>query len=263
MKIRKLILLSILNLFFWSSDAISKDQFSDDFTGKRIFPKERVEKRVYDSSRPDIVVWHTEAEKPDYPGAPSTRTMGFVEAAAEEKKILCINGFLVQRQHITDVEKGFFLQFRTDFIYLSLPRRVLGKNIKYQDRYAFNELLSETFNDGMQAGLLKIDYRNIRLIENGKIYHPQKKIVEELNSYGGLKDSPPLLMDIRKADVIPGKNEKNKSVLYLNEVLYFEIDHIPLNFKIEVPSVLINGVEVPFPTFYFEPYNTVTHEGDL
>lgn len=260
MKIFSFIVILSFAFFSFEKNAFSQNKIFNDVGENRIYPKERVERRVYDSSEPNIVVWHTEAQTPDYPGGSFSRTIGFVEAASNEKKILSINGFLVQRQHISGVEKGFLLQFRTSLTYFSLPRRVLGKETKYQNRYDFSELLSEHPKDGIKEGLIKIDYRNIRLIENGKIYHPKKRAVEELNAYGGLKDVPPSLVDIDKADVIPKKYIDKEDTIYLDEVLYFDIDHLPLNFKIEIPSAFINGFEVPFPTFYFEPYNTVTNE---
>lgn len=246
-------------LFILGDNAISQN-WSDNLFDRKIYPKERVEKRVYDANRPDRIVWHTEVQKPDYPGGSPTRTMGFIEAASDEKRILCVSGFLVQRTNISGIKNGFLLQFNADFTYLSLPRRIIGKEIKYQDRYALMSIFSENSNDVIKPGLIKIDYRSIRLIENGKIYHPTKRAVRELNIHGGLKDAPPSLTDIVNVEMIPQTRKEKAHDLYLDEVLYFEIDHLPLNFKIEIPYFLVNDVAVPLPIFYFEPYNTVTDE---
>jgi hypothetical protein len=257
MKSYKSILFAIFYSIIINKNAISQSNFLDSLKMERVFPKERVEKRVYDSSKPDVIVWHTEPQTPDYPGGSTTRTMGFIEAASDERKILCVGGFLVQRKNINGIDKGFLLQFATHFTYLSLPRRTIGKEIKFQDRYALMNIFSENSSDGIRKGLFKFDYRKIRLIENGKVYHPKKILIEELNEYGGLKDVPPYLVDITDVVITPKENKKMND-LYIDEVLFFEIDHMPLNFKIEIPSFFVNDAEVPLPVFYFEPYNTVT-----
>jgi hypothetical protein len=195
------------------------------------------------------VVWHTGKD-----GA-TVRTVGFVEAASDEKKILFISGFVVRKEIYSDLEKGFFLYFKTSLNYLALPRRLRGQTNQTEERYAFNQQFTAISEDGFKSGLIKVDYKKMRLIEKGKIYSPESLVLESISS--GSTETSNLLKKIEEPIAYPEEDLRYPS-LWVSEVLYFNMDHIPLEFKLELPPLVINGASVPFPVCHFEPYNILT-----
>lgn len=223
----------------------------------KIFPKERVEKRKYDITAPEVVVWRTEKKKPGYPGDLTSRTAGFVEAASDQNKILYLPGFLVRQEIRPELGKGFFLYFGATLSYLSLPRRLTGRDGRTQDRYAFDETLSATPKEGVKAGLVSVDYRRTKLVENGKVYVPGNFAAKQVTASGALSDQAASLAPINGPLTYP-KNDMARSYFDISQILHFDMDHLPLNFTIELPPLLINGATVPLPVCYFEPYDIYT-----
>ncbi len=219
--------------------------------GDEILPKERSEKRVYDRSVPEVVVWHTGAD------TSTIRTVGFVEAASDKNKLLYLSGFVLRKDIYPDLDKGFYLYFKTSFSYLALPRRLLGEQHPSQERYAFSEQTTVLSAEGIKAGLVRVDYRNTKLIEDGKVYSPESIVLESRNSVAGSSEAASVLQRLEGPITYPD-NDVKRSYLWVSETLYFRMDHIPLNFKLEMPPLVINGFEVPFPICYFEPYNILT-----
>jgi hypothetical protein len=224
-----------------------------------VWPKEKSENRKYDLSKPAAVVWHTAPFEISYPKKTVLRTVGFVEGASTNSRILYIPGFLVRHDPQPNLDNGFYLYFSISLTYLALPRRLKGNKGEFQERYAFGEQLSVRSNEGIKAGFLKMDFRKVKILEEGISYSPKKEIFRKLNSRGGLADSPPDLVSIADLDVYP-KSDNEESWLDIQKTLYFDMNHCPLKFTLELPPMIINGIEVKLPVCYFEPYDILKNE---
>jgi hypothetical protein len=233
----------------FNKNAFSQEKKNNIVLGDVVIPKERVEKREYDRTVPQVVVWRTGQDRS------TVRTVGFVEAASDDNKILYIPGFLLRKEIYPDLNGGFYLYFKTSLGYLSLPRRLRGQPNQVQERYAFDEQLTATPADGVEAGLVMVDYKKMRLIEDGQIYSPESIVLE--NGKSENSEAYNALKKLNGPISYPGKDMKT-SDLWVSEVLYFSMDHVPLNFTLELPPLVINGANVPFPVCHFEPYNILT-----
>jgi hypothetical protein len=162
---------------------------------------------------------------------------------------------LVRQEIVPELNKGFLLYFSTTLSYLSLPRRLAG-NSEVKERYSFSEQFSERSKDGIKKGLVKIDYKKTELIENGKSYFASKIVDEE--SYERPSEYKKLI-EINGLEVYP-KIDLTRSYFDIEDVIFFDIDHVPLKFEVKLPPSIIDGVEVKLPVCYFEPYDIVSRQ---
>lgn len=234
-----------------------------------IWPEERVEKREYDNSRPDVVVWHTAPYQMTYPKKEVTRTVGFVEKVSAESKILYIPGFLLRPDlqpnrfgivipQLPRDGDGFYFYFSTTLAWLALPRRTSKAPDVIQDRYAFDEQFSVNSTDGFPADFASFDCQEIKLIEAGRTYKPTHMQYRPVSNDGVLLDVAPSWVPARRT-IFPGKNFKHPS-LGFEKIVYFDIAHRPLRFKVELPPLVIQGIEVPLPVCYFEPFDEISNK---
>jgi hypothetical protein len=238
--------LSLMN-FFILNDVFGKSVISTEKSLDRICPEEKFERRKYDRSQPKIIFWKTDENK--------QHTAGFVESASDDKRILYIAGFLVRQEIVPELSRGFLLHFATTLSYLSLPRRLAG-NPEVKERYSFSEQFSERSKGGIKKGLVKIDYKKTELIENGKSYFASKIVNDE--SYDRTSDYKKLIK-IDGPQVYPGI-DLTRSYFEIEDVIFFDIDHVPLKFEVKLPPLIIDGVEVRLPVCYFEPYDIVSRQ---
>jgi hypothetical protein len=123
-----------------------------------------------------------------------------------------------------------------------------------QDRYALDDAESLREKVEIKKGLAAINYKDTKIIEGEKKYSAEKLIFQKLNSSGALEDKTPQLVPISGTSMIPNR-DLYSDYFDIAETLYFNIDHVPLSFTLELPSLLINGEKVPLPVCYFEPYD--------
>jgi len=233
-----------------------------------IQPEERVEKRVYPHSESNSYIWKeiTRTFSNDDPtayGLPRNekgqyfhkRIWCFVEALATDEKILLTGGGLHRRDIQQTTKSGTYWYFGNTVLWLSLPRRTSKSPNEIQDRYAYPELTSVRPNNGIKGGFLSIDFRKIKIVEGNHIYSPTHEVYHELNESGGYPvDAPALLRPITKSSIYP----LNYSSMSIQNILYFDIPQRPIRFTLELPPMIIQGIEVPLPTCYFEPFDTAT-----
>ena len=227
-----------------------------------IQPEERVEKRVYDNSKPQNVVWHSAWQEFDerwdtvnrkaYFAKKELRTVGFVEGVSTPEKILFIPGLLARRDYQSTPKQGFYLYFKSSIAWLALPRHSTHTPEIIQDRYALDEQFSADVA-GIEKGFVSIDYREFKLLEGNAIRKPTHMVYWPVNSQGAYEDVAPSLIP-PAIKITPGRY-LNRADMWVENVLFFDIPYRPLTFKLEIPPLIIGGVEVPMPICFFEPFD--------
>lgn len=214
-----------------------------------IQPEERKEKRIYDNSRPDAVVWATTSHKARTP--PYSRIFthldGFVESLVQDDFIPVVGGLLVRRDIPQSDKSGFYFYLGTGVSLLKLPSvkpdELISTTYKYYDTGSTSQLIEKEIPENW----ISFDFREIKLIENGKEYKPTAELW-----YGGgrkMYDTP-----INRPVYYPARRKKY-SHLDISAIMRFDIPYRPLHFKLEIPPLIIGGVEVPMPTCFFEPFD--------
>jgi hypothetical protein len=226
-----------------------------------IQPEERVENRVYDKSKSEVVAWHSLWQEQDekwdtvnrrsYYAKKVLRTIGFVEGVSTNEKLLYIGGILVRRDYQSTSKQGFYLYFSTSLQWLSLPRRTRKDSKIIEDRYALADS-TETV-EGFEKGFVGMDYREFKLVEGSTIRKPTHMVYRPINSQGAYENVAPSLTPT-SIETTPSRYV-NRDKVSVGNVLFFDIAYRPLHFKLEIPPLIIGGVEVPMPTCFFEPFD--------
>ena len=140
-----------------------------------IWPKERVERREYDRSRPDIVVWAEQSISASYPSGRIIKgTYGFLEDVATENMIPEIGGPLLRYDIPQAKEHGFYFYFGMTIIRLRLLRTSRGKTTSSRYDYANSQDVIKDLP--YPAGWITFDHRKIKIIEDNRISMPTGEI---------------------------------------------------------------------------------------
>lgn len=252
MKRRQFFLAAWANVLFSQNHASSKG-FGFDFS--MVVPKERSEKREYDFNVPDVILWKSKMVESFTSRGTFRRTVGFIETASDTEKLLYLPGILVRQEILEKKNDGFLLYFKMSLNYLPLPRReLIGGKTRFIDRYEFEDDATFMPSVKIKQGLVKVDYTRMKLTERGKVYVPKKFLYRARTDSGEFESQDVTFKPIGDNMSYPSRDIP-RSYFQIMETLYFEIDHVPLNFKLELPPLVINGIEVPLPVCYFEPYD--------
>lgn len=214
-----------------------------------IQPKERVEKRVYDNSKPELVVWQTTTQKATTP--PYSRVFtdidGFIESLVQDDFIPVIGGLLVRRDIPQSNQSGFYFYLGTGVSLLKLPSVKPDELISTTGKYYYTGSSTQSIEKEIPESWISFDFREIKLISNGKEYKP----TGELWRGGGIKmyDAP-----INRPVDYPSRRKKY-SRLDISAIMRFDIPYRPLHFNLEIPRLIVGGVAVPMPTCFFEPFD--------
>jgi hypothetical protein len=227
-----------------------------------IFPEERVEKREFDNSRSEEVRWETTVCKSAVVPKDRLFTLhdAFIEKLATQEYIPCMSAPLFRADIQTTPRTGFYAYFKTTVACLKLPNvrppQLISTSGKYFHCGRGPELVPDFI---FKRGWISIDYRKLKLIEGRNTYHPTHQQYRPVNpDTGAYLEVAPSLIPITEPDVGPKKEWKGSS-LWVEKYLFFDIPHRPLRFKVELPPLIIQDVEVPLPTYYFEPYDVVNN----
>jgi hypothetical protein len=227
-----------------------------------IQPEERVEKRVFAGTNPEIVSWETtfcRSPMPPYEVG-SGRRAAYLHALVTANFVPVIGAPLVRRDAPPTERLGFYFYFKTTVALLGLPNVRPEEFISSTGKYFDCSSTKQLFTGVISKNFVTIDYRKIKLTEGNKTYHPTHEVYHELNASGGYPvDAPALLRQLTKPSSTPGRDYTSKS-MWVENTLLFDIPLRPLRFTLELPPMVIQGIEVPLPTCYFEPFDISTNK---
>ena len=225
-----------------------------------IQPEERVEKSEYDNSRPKEVRWEKLVCEATYPERKLlTGWDAFIEKLATSEYVPPVFSPLVRRDIKTTERDGFYFYFAATLACLKLPTVRPPRFVTTSGKYLFCGSSTQLIDNFVfPKGWVSFDCREIKLIEGNKLYHPSHRQLRPINPETGASlDVAPSLAVITSPIQYPGKDRKGSSLSF-EEYLFFDIPHRPLRFRLELPPMIIQGVEIPMPTSYFEPYDIAT-----
>lgn len=223
-----------------------------------IQPEERREKRQYAALNLPNALWQTVVCQPAY--EKKTRTGEVVQLIELEttESIPVLDGVSVRREYQATSSLGFYLRFQAMHRFLSLPNKRPGNWVSTTAKY-----MDCGGNEGLAYGLvlknsMSIDYRKFALIQSDQTTYPSHSVdIPRDPSSGGLILEKTFLKPLRDSDIWPREDSKYRYAL-IEKTLYYDLPLRPIRFRLKLPPMTVQGVEVPLPTCFFEPFDIST-----
>jgi len=223
-----------------------------------IQPEERVEKRVFAATSPDVVSWETTVYRSLFPpyGKIFKTTNAYLHTLKNDSYLPLITNPLVRRDYQSTAKQGFYFYFKTFVALMKLPNIRPEEFISSSGKYFYCNRSDQSIVGTFPKGWMTIDYREIRLIDSNTVHSPTHEVYRPIKDQVVL-DVAPSLRVIDRPTEIPREDYRGSS-MWIEKVLFFDLPQRPIRFTLELPPMIIQGIEVPLPTCYFEPFDTAT-----
>ncbi|MFZ6688622.1 hypothetical protein ACO0K0_12815 [Undibacterium sp. SXout11W] len=229
-----------------------------------IQPEERDEKRIYTAINTPDALWQTNVcgvTVPTMPNEPKQQTAvrAYLSQLATQNRVPVLFDPAVRRDVQATSKQGFYLYFNTLYLFLRLsdirPKNLISYTGKYMDCGSREEYMSGP----IPRNAMSIDYRKFALIQGDKVSYPTHKLEIPRTTDGGILPGQAYLKSLTEADVWPATDRK-MSKSSIDQTLYYDLPLRPIRFRLELPPMIIQGIEVPLPTCFFEPFDHLNNK---
>ena len=228
-----------------------------------IQPEERYEKRIYTAINTPDALWQTNVCKRSYPSPNEPKTLApvraYLDQLATQNSVPILSTPSVRRDIQATSKNGFYLYFQTSFAFLRLPN-IRPKNfVSTTGAYMDCGINEGYISDAIPKNSMSIDYRKFALIQGDKVSYPTHRLEVPQNKDGGILPEQSYLKKLTEAEMWPQKDSRS-DFFTIYETLYFDLPLRPIRFRLELPPMIIQGIEVPLPTCFFEPFDHLNNK---
>lgn len=231
-----------------------------------IQPKERYEKRQYVAINTPDALWQTTVcgkKTPPVANEPEkfSRVSAQLGKLATQISVPVLSNILVRSGYQATARPGFYFYFKTTHAFLRLPQKRPENFISATGKYMNCGSSDDLIVDQVIKNSISIDYRKFALIQGDQVSYPSHEVATRNMppDINGFKDKEAYLRPLTGPDIWPREDSKWDNA-WIEEALYYDLLLRPIRFRLELPPMTVQGIEVPLPTCFFEPFDISTNK---
>lgn len=221
-----------------------------------IQPMERKDKRRYKSNDSSDITWQTVVCQGKDEHQPRVGKVVQLEQLEMPNMIPELAGITVRQDYPATGTPGFYLYFSTLYHFIRLPAKKPENLISTTAKYMDCGGVTGAISGKVKKNSMSIDYRKFSLIQDDRVINPSHKVERRIlpKDNNGFSDLEPYLDPLTGVSTWPNEDE-NYKYKQIQKTLFYDFPVRPIRFMLELPPITIQGIKIPLPTIFFEPFD--------